>query len=155
MRDIAGDVGMLAGSIYHHFRSKEEMIAAVYARGVEQIMTAVDSALEQEGDPWERLENACAAHLEALLNSSFASVLTADVSHLPPNSRRRLVALRDRYEKRFVKLVDDVDLPGDMDRRLLRLHLLGALNWTPTWYRPGGETPAEIARSYVRALRRD
>src|ERR1700752_2149636 len=33
MRDIAKAVGMLSGSIYYHFNSKEEMLLAVYEEG--------------------------------------------------------------------------------------------------------------------------
>jgi len=156
MRDIARDAGMLAGSIYYHFKSKDELIAAVYALGVEQIVSAVQQSLDPGGEPWVRLEAAAAAHLEALLaESPFAAVLTADLKRLSPSLRRRLVGLRDRYENLFDALLRDLPLPEKADRGLLRLHLLGALNWTPTWYRPGRLGAAEIARGYVRALRRD
>jgi len=155
MRDIAGDVGMLAGSMYHHFASKDEMIAAVYALGVEQVEAAVVVALKGKREPWACLEAACAAHMEALLaESPFAAVLTADLSRLAPGVRRSLIALRDRYEIRFAELMENLPLPPSVDRRLLRLQLLGALNWTPTWYTQGGTSPRDIAKAYVHALRR-
>ncbi len=155
MREIARDAGMLAGSIYYHFKSKDELIAAVYALGVEQIVSAVERSLHPAGEPWARLEAAAAAHLEALLaESPFAAVLTADLKRLSPPLRLRLVELRDRYEVLFDGLLRDLPLPEAADRALLRLHLLGALNWTPTWFRKGRKSPAEIARGYVRALRR-
>ena len=117
-------------------------------------MTAsVDRALAGARRAWPRQEAACVGHLEALLaDSPFARVMTADLSRLPAELRRRLVQQRDGCEQRFVTIIDDLKLPPDVDRRLLRLHLLGALNWTPTWYRPGGASPAEIARSLVRSL---
>jgi len=155
MRDIAGDAGMLAGSIYHHFPSKDALVAAVYGLGVTQITEAVDGALaEAPAGPWERLEAACAAHLEALVaESPFASVLTADLALLSKPLQRRLVALRDAYEARIAGLVDRVPLRPKIDRRLLRLQLLGALNWTPVWYDARGLAPGDIARNYVRTLR--
>jgi AcrR family transcriptional regulator len=153
MRDIAKDVGMIAGSMYYHFKSKDALIAAVYERGVTQIEAAVEAAAAAEADPWARLEAVCAAHLEALLaESPFAAVLTADLSRLPGPQRRKVVALRDRYEKQFAAFVDAV--APQTDARLLRLHLLGALNWAPTWYKPGKTRPADIARGFVQALRR-
>lgn len=155
MRDIARDAGMLAGSIYYHFRSKDELIAAVYAVGVEQVVAAVETALTGRRDPWARLEAAAIAHLEALLaKSPFPAVLIVDLTRLSPGLRKRLVGLRDRYERRFAELVAALPLPPGADRGLLRLQLLGSLNWTPTWYRPGQAKPAEIARSFVRAFRR-
>ena len=80
--------------------------------------------------------------------------MTADLSRLDSRLQRRLVTLRDGYEKRFVELVAALPLPAATDRSLWRLQLLGALNWTPTWYRPGGSrAPAEIARAMVAAVR--
>jgi len=64
------------------------------------------------------------------------------------------VSRRDAYEALFVEVLDDLPLPAGTDRRLLRLHVLGALNWTPTWYRVGGKPPAAIARALVASLRR-
>jgi AcrR family transcriptional regulator len=154
MRDIAGRSGMLAGSMYYHFPSKNDLIAAVYEAGVAEIGAAVDEALEKARGPWPRLEAGCAAHLEALLaDSAHAAVMTADLGRLERRLKRRLVTLRDGYEKRFVELVAALPLSATTDRSLWRLQLLGALNWTPTWYRPGGKTPAEIARAMVAALR--
>lgn len=154
MRDIAGEAGMLAGSMYYHFPSKNELIAAVYEAGVAEIGAAVDAAVLRARTPWTRLEAACVAHLESLLaDSAHAAVMTADLSRLDARLRRRLVVLRDGYEARFVELVAALPLPGHIDRSLWRLQLLGALNWTPTWYRPGGKSPAAIARALVAALR--
>jgi AcrR family transcriptional regulator len=154
MRDIAGRCGMLAGSMYYHFPSKNDLIAAVYEAGVAEIGAAVDEALEKARGPWPRLEAGCIAHLEALLaDSAHAAVMTADLSRLERRLKRRLVTLRDGYEKRFVELVAALPLPAATDRSLWRLQLLGALNWTPTWYQPGGKAPADIARAMVAALR--
>ena len=154
MRDIAGEVGMLAGSMYYHFPSKNELIAAVYQSGVAEIGAAVDAALGGATAPWARLEAACIAHLESLLSdSAHAAVMLADLGRLDPRLRRRLVVMRDGYERRFSALVTALPLPAGIDRSLWRLHLLGALNWTPTWYRRGGKPPAAIARALVAALR--
>src|SRR5512134_887425 len=67
MRDIAAAAGMLAGSLYYHFASKDDLLVAVYAEGVKRIGAAVEQALRGGGEPWERLERVCAAHLTALL----------------------------------------------------------------------------------------
>jgi TetR/AcrR family transcriptional regulator, cholesterol catabolism regulator len=155
MRDIAGEVGMIAGSMYYHFPSKDDLIAAVYARGVAQITEAVRAAIDTAKTPWDRLEAACVAHLQELLaESAFARVMTADLSRLSPALKRRLVARRDSYETLFVGIMDVLPLPAGTDRRLLRLHILGALNWTPTWYRAGRMPPAAIARALISSLRR-
>lgn len=154
MRDIAGEAGMLAGSMYYHFPSKNDLIAAVYERGVAEIGSAVDSALRGVQEPWARLEAACVAHLESLLaDRAHAAVMTADLGQLDAKLRRRLVAMRDGYERRFVELVAALPLAAGSDRTLWRLQLLGAMNWTPTWYRAGKKSPSFIARALVASLR--
>jgi AcrR family transcriptional regulator len=155
MRDIAGRAGMLAGSMYYHFPSKNDLIEAVYREGVNEIAAAVDFAVATAQGPWPRLEAAAVAHLQTLLaDSAHAAVMTADLSRLDPVLRRRLIVLRDGYEQRFVELVAAMPLQAGTDRSLWRLQLLGALNWAPTWYRRrGGKPPAEIARAMVQALR--
>jgi AcrR family transcriptional regulator len=76
MRDIAKAVGMLSGSIYYHFDSKEEMLLAVYEEGERRVAEAVDAAVAGETDPWQRLEAACAAHLAMLIaHRDFAQVM--------------------------------------------------------------------------------
>lgn len=155
MRDIARRAGMLPGSIYYHFDSKAELLRAVYEEGVRRIEARIDAALEGVTDPWARLEAACTAHLEMILDrSDYAQVvirvLPADVG----DGATYLTALRDRYEARFRGLVAALPGAGAADADALRLLLLGALNWTQTWYRPSGDRdPAEIAHRFVACLR--
>src|SRR5437879_861588 len=63
MRDIAAASGMLAGSLYYHFASKEELLVAVYAEGVRRISDSVSAVLARDLEPWARLEAVCATHL--------------------------------------------------------------------------------------------
>jgi hypothetical protein len=70
-----------------------------------------------------------------------------------PSATTRLNEMRDAYEGQFVGLVDALPVAQGVDRRGLRLLLLGALNWTQTWYRPGRHTPRAIARYFVKLLR--
>ena len=65
----------------------------------------------------------------------------------------RLIKFRDKYERIFVKLIGDLDLPSGLPERHIRLMILGAMNWSPTWYRPGGEKPEVIAASFAHALK--
>jgi AcrR family transcriptional regulator len=155
IRDIAGDAGMLPGSLYYHFASKNDLLLAVYEEGVRRIAANVDQAVARVAEPWARLEAASTAHLKTVLDrSDYAQVI---VRVLPQDARDmsgRLVALRDQYERRFERLVNDLKLPSRADRRNLRLFLLGALNWAQVWYRPGEEAPVDIARRFTGYLRR-
>lgn len=154
MRDIAADAGLLAGSMYHHFASKDEMLFEAYKVGVEHVIEAHTAAIEGATEPWARLEAACIAHLECLLaDDPLARLLPLDLRPLPAGLRTRLVAERDRYERRFVAVVAPLGMARGGEDRWVRMMLLGALNWTPTWYKRNGETPRRIAQAYVRMLR--
>lgn len=155
IRGIVQEVGMLPGSLYCHFQNKDELLAAVYAEGVRRITRAVDEAARGRAEPWDRLEAACEAHLETLLDSSaYAKVLTSVLPDDVPAVAPALVALRDGYERMFARYVADLPLPPGAPRRALRLMLLGALNWTTTWYRAGGaRSPRRVAREFVGLLR--
>jgi TetR/AcrR family transcriptional regulator, cholesterol catabolism regulator len=154
IRDIAGATGILGGSIYYHFASKEEIFLAVHSAGMDLITSAVSEAVGRHTDPWDRLEAAAAAHCAALLSSHELPVLVSPYfSDAVGSLRADLVAQRDRYDRMIAELVDDLDLPDTIDRHIFRLHFLGALNWTPTWYREGPLSPTEIGRTLVRMLK--
>jgi len=155
VRDIARAVGMLPGSLYCHFATKEELLSAVYVKGVEQISGAVRKAVAGYADPWDRLEAACIAHLDSILqDDDYAQVVIrvrpADV----PAASQSLIELRNRYETLFIDLVKALPLPRGTDRRIFRMMLIGALNSSQTWYRSNGRyTPRAIAHKFVTLMR--
>lgn len=154
MRDIARAAGMLPGSLYYHFASKEELLVAVYAEGVRRIAAHVDRAVARRDDPWARLEAACAAHLEMLLDrSDYAQVVIRVLPGDVESVGERLARLREDYERRFRALVAGLGLPSARERRYLRLLLMGALNWSRFWYRADGDSPRVIARRMLALVR--
>lgn len=157
MRDIAGAVGMMSGSLYYHFASKEELYIAVQDASISKIYDAVEAAVDGVRDPWERLEAAAVAHCEALLDRSGFRVLVTPLfpPGLAPDVRARLVEHRDRFERMLRGLVAELPLPPDLDREIFQKHYLGALNWIGIWYDPDGTMkPVDIAKQLVRTLRR-
>jgi AcrR family transcriptional regulator len=155
MRDIAKAVGMLSGSIYYHFDSKEEMLFAVYQEGERRVAEAVDAAVAAETEPWRRLEAASAAHLRALIaHRDYSQVMIQTSPREAGGAEGRIRDLRRGYEQRFRRLIDDLTLPPDIDRHYLRLLLFGALNWSPIWYRTGGDSPEIVARHFLDTLRK-
>lgn len=157
IRDIASEVGMLPGSLYYHFKSKEDLLLAVHGQGVSHIFDAVRRALDDcSPEPWARLEAASAAHLKALCeNNHYALIVTPNfMREFDEPLRQQIIAQRDSYEKMFRALIDEVLLPEDVNPGYLRLSLFGALNWVTTWYRPGGDSLDKIARKIIDLYRR-
>ena len=163
MRDIAAAVGILPGSLYHHFPSKEELFTAVYSFAVAQSLDAVKMAQTGRVDPWARLEAVCIAHMQGLLDKNrFAAVL---VSHpLADRLPEEVITLRDRYEAVFKDLIAELPLPAKSrnDDQTTRARPVSAIptssdgasappksatqgrqNWTPI----GAELQADLHRS--------
>ena len=156
LQEICAAAGILPGSLYYHFKSKEDLFIKVHAEGFCQLNEAVDRAVAAESDPWLRLEAACAAHLELLVASDDVSLVAGtSLFHLAePALQRRLNRDRIAYEERFRAMIAALPLPREVDQTLLRLTLFGALNWTKVWYQPGRKTPAAIARHLVHTVMR-
>lgn len=154
-RDIAKATGMLPGSLYYHFQSKEDLLIAVFEEGVQRISDCVDTALKGCGqDPWERLQTACEAHLSMLLGgSNYAHVVVRILPSDAPGAEQTLVRLRNEYETRFIVLFEALPLDATTDRSILRLMLIGAMNHAPVWYRQGRDTPKGLAQKFINTLR--
>jgi AcrR family transcriptional regulator len=155
VREIVGPIGMLPGSLYCHFETKEALLVAVYKVGVERISAAVDAAVAPLRTPWARLEAAAVAHLRSLLDQTdYSQVVIRVRPSDAPAVERELVALRDHYESRWARLVAALPLERGVNRSDLRLFLMGALNWSQTWYRDGAaSTPDRIARRFVALMK--
>src|ERR1700731_3364969 len=65
VRDIADEVGILKGSLYHHFDSKEELLYLVVREPIAQMYRTISEIAAAEGTATEKLRRAISAHLEA------------------------------------------------------------------------------------------
>jgi AcrR family transcriptional regulator len=155
MRDIAAAANLNVSSSYYYFPSKEELLWAVWEKGGLELLARAKSAVDGIVDPWERIEAACVAHVAGLLDWRRANQILFVMPpwQYPEGIRDRVIALRDEYERIFTGLIDQLPLREDIDRHHLRLMLIGALSWSLYWYKPEGDTPAEIARGMLNILR--
>lgn len=152
MREVAGRAGMLAGSMYYHFPSKDELLVAVYAEGVRRISSQVSREINNINDAHSKLQAALEAHLDALLDGGdYVQVVIRVLPKDAPRVAERLAALRNDYENLFRRLIDELAL-SDQRKHYLRLFLIGASNWAQVWYRRGGESPRCIARQLMACL---
>ena len=153
IRDIAAAVGMLPGSVYYHFASKEALLAAVYADAIDRSIAEIQEAVAGQQDPWDRLEAASVMHLRLLLTGGALAAVVVDGPNQPGAARAELVRQRDRYEAVFRSLIAAVPLPPGVKAGPFRLALLGSLNWALTWYRRDGDPPETVARNLFAVFR--
>jgi AcrR family transcriptional regulator len=152
IRDIANAVGMRSGSPFYHFKTKHDMLRAVVLEGIDAINGTVSQALDPKLSPRARFEAMLRAHLRQLLGEEgrdFAATLLHESRHLDPEAQTEVVALTDSYEAVWQSALKDLKRAGLIadDSPVARLFLMGALNWTVQWYRPGGsKTIDQLAR---------
>lgn len=151
LREICAIAGIKPTSLYYHFRSKESLFAAVHKIGMQRTNSAIDLAVKDISDPWMRLEAACATAMKFILDASdFAVVVRVDPSRrFKPALQRQINQDRAAFEERFRLIVDDLPLDPGVDRSLFRLALLGAMNWSSSWYKPGRRSPEEIGLKMI------
>lgn len=156
IRDIARKAGLLPGSVYHHFASKDELYLAVHGEGFQRLMESVRAAIDGSSDPWERLTRACEVHVRRIATGSPVDRVTGHNLAMIGNSElfAKMRPMREAYENVYRQLIDALPVAPGTDRTLLRLLLLSGMNWVYVWYREGKRSPKEIADTMVEMLRR-
>lgn len=157
LRAIAAEAGMQGGSLYHHFRGKEDIVSAVLDLGILRVHEAVEAALAglpAEASLADAIHAAVAAHLDALLShSDHTSANVRIFGQVPSRVREGNKAVRRAYEALWSDLLDravaDGILRPGLDRRLARRALIGALNATLEWFDPDRMSPAHLATAYA------
>jgi len=140
-REIARTFGVQSGSIFYHFESKEALLVAVMLEGMRQFVEAARGPLANARTPLERLRALFYGHLVALHGGGDEqAVVIQEWRSLSAKPRKRVVALRDEVEAMWREVLDEAAAAGLVtgDLRLLRLAMLGALNWTLQWYQRDG-----------------
>jgi AcrR family transcriptional regulator len=159
VRDIADAAGILSGSLYHHFDSKEAM--------VDELLDTFQTELWKQYDEIEASDLSPRAKLEAIVRASFdaidhhhseVAIFQNDAAYLI--SFERFAYLADRNNK-FRRLwtglleagVAGGELRADLDVELVYRFLRDTVWVAVRWYRPGGKlTPSDIADQYLTIL---
>lgn len=148
VRDIASATGLQSGSWVYHFKTKQDILAAVMEQGLQQALERIE-AIAREGLPArEHFRELVRTHLDTLLGpgQDFIPVLLYDWRSLDKPGRQRVIALQKRYEQVWADVIRELQRSGDwaMPTRIDRLLMFGALNWIVQWYRPRG--PLDVAQ---------
>jgi AcrR family transcriptional regulator len=142
IRDISAAADMHSGSPFYHFKTKQDILVAVMEQGLAEGLRKTEAVMALPLPAEQRLIKLIRAHLGTILEdgNDFIPVLLYDWRSLSSANRRRVVALKDRYDALWQQAIDELQAAGHMpgDAQLMRLLILGAVNWTGTWFRPGG-----------------
>ena len=148
VRDIAAATGLQSGSWVYHFKTKQDILAAVMEEGLQRALERIEAIGREQLEPRAHFRALLRAHLDTILapGQDFIPVLLYEWRSLEAKSRPRVVALQRRYEAVWETVIAQLRRSRDwvQPTRVDRLLMFGALNWMAHWYRPDG--PFDVAQ---------
>ncbi|MEU0164289.1 TetR/AcrR family transcriptional regulator [Streptomyces iakyrus] len=156
VRKIADAAGILAGSLYYHFDSKESMLDEILSGFLDELWARYDAVLGAGLGPRETLE--------ALVTESFreidrhldaVAIYQKESRHLGTRPHfAYLVESQQKFEKAWLGTLERgvaaKVFRADLDVRLTYRFVRDTVWVAASWYRPGGRhSPEEIARQYL------
>ena len=142
VRDLANAAGIQSGSLFHHFKTKEDILKSV-------MVDTIIFNTERMKKEMAKAET-CVAALKALIRCELESingetgeamsVLVYEWRSLNADNQEMILKLRDEYESLWIDTITQAKENGLVtgDVFVLRRLLTGALSWTKTWYKPKG-----------------
>ncbi len=150
--------GLSAGALYHYVASRHELLVLICDELMDPLLERTRATLENGAPPQEQLRELIRAWLEHIeLHLDHMRVFGQERHVIEREPRwHEIRAKRLEFERLLDAVLAAAEESGAMaipDRRLALLALLGMVNYTPTWFRPGGRLrPPEIADGYCDLL---
>ncbi|PCH83876.1 MAG: TetR family transcriptional regulator [Piscirickettsiaceae bacterium] len=139
VRMIAKEAGIKSGSLFHHYKDKEEILFAVIEQGLTGALETLKKEIKKASSVEDQLKAIILGQLKALHGKDKDAhiVSISEWRSLDSVSQQRLIIIRDEYEAYWQRIIDAAISEGllDGEPRLQRLFILGSLNWTIHWYK--------------------
>lgn len=159
VRDIADAAGILSGSLYHHFDSKESMVDEILSTFQEALFAQYDEILASDDDARTKLEKAVRVSFEAIdQHPHEVAIYQNEADYLGAYPRFGYLKDRNTQSRQvWVTLIEEGVRTGvlrqDLDVTLTYRFIRDTVWVAVRWYRPGrGRTHTEVADQYVRIL---
>jgi AcrR family transcriptional regulator len=151
IQDIADEVGLLKGSLYHYIDAKEDLLFAVLSGVYELARLHIDEVRAMTAlGPVEKLRAYIKAHVE--FNATHTTKIATyyhDFELIGPERKPVIIEQRRQFENFIVELLSEGQKAGEVDAtldpKIGAYMILGAMNGIYTWYRPDGRvSPKEL-----------
>ncbi|HEY2300180.1 MAG TPA: TetR/AcrR family transcriptional regulator [Jatrophihabitans sp.] len=156
VRDIADAAGILSGSLYHHFDSKESMVDEILRGFLDDLFHRYETIVAKSLGPRDTLEAVVVASFEAIdEHHSAVAIYQAEARHLAEQPRfgyirNRLAEFRNLWRDVLRAGVADGTFRADLDVELTYRFLRDTVWVGVSWYRPGGAISIDdIAAQYL------
>ncbi|MES2655661.1 MAG: TetR/AcrR family transcriptional regulator [Bacteroidota bacterium] len=150
MRDLATELGIEAASIYHHIKSKEELLESICFDMANKFISNAKEVNDIYFNAEERLRMAIKLHIETITeNQNQSAVFLSEWRNLSEPKLGLFKQLRNQYENQFTIILIDgenEDIFDQTDKKFAVLSILSTINFVNEWYNPEGKmNAAEIA----------
>jgi AcrR family transcriptional regulator len=156
VRKVADAAGILGGSLYYHFDSKEAMADEILSTFLDDMWIAYDRVLGAGLSARETLEGIVVESFRSIDRHRPAVVLYQNESkHLATSERfHYLHESRRRFEEMWLSLLErgmrEGAFRGDLDPNLVYRFVRDTVWVAANWYQPGGRLSADdIAKQYL------
>jgi TetR/AcrR family transcriptional regulator, cholesterol catabolism regulator len=153
--ELADAVGLATGGLYHYFASKEELLARICEQLMDPLLEEAQSVLNDEPDARLALRKIVRVWVAHAIAHRDHMLVFQQQRHVIEASARwtQVRNARKAFERLLETSLAAAETAGAVrydDRRLAVSALLGMVNHTAQWYRPGGRlTPKRLADGYV------
>lgn len=156
VRDIADSAGILSGSLYHHFKSKEQMVEEVLKDFLGWLFERYQEIVGTESSPLDKIKGLFMASFEAIEYRHAQVVIYQDeAKRLSALPQFAFVDDRNREQRQmWLDLlhegIADGSLRPDLDVDLVYRFIRDTTWVSVRWYQPGGPlTAEEVGRQYL------
>jgi AcrR family transcriptional regulator len=156
VRKVADAAGILGGSLYYHFDSKESMADEILSTFLDDMWAAYDRVLNAGLSARDTLEAIVVESFRSIDKHRPAVVLYQNESkHLATSERfHYLLDSQRRFEEMWLSLLDRGVQEGafraDLDRTLIYRFIRDTVWVAANWYQHGGRLSADdIAKQYL------
>ena len=142
VRQLGDFIGIQSGSLFHHFKSKDDILLAVMEEAIRYNTLRLEQAVQQATDTQHQIHALIRAELESINGDTGVAmaVLVFEWDALSPERQNYLLNMRKYYEQIWLNVLERareenlIIHPPFIWRRLIG----GAISWTVTWYKPEG-----------------
>jgi AcrR family transcriptional regulator len=153
----ANDLGK--GALYHYIGSKEELLAAIHDRVMDEVMIGADRVVATGGTPSQQMAMLGEERLDVI--HRYPDHVWVFLHEFPALTGERAAQFRERrrqYERRVEAVLQagvDSGEFRDVEPRLTAMAWLGMHNYTYLWLKPGGRlTARDVAKPFAQIFMR-
>jgi AcrR family transcriptional regulator len=159
VREIAEAVGILSGSLYHHFPSKDAIVDAIVSTFMEDLVRRYDAVLASDSDPATRLKGLVTASIATSAEHPHATEIYQTDAHYLQDSARSIDVRQTARAVRgaWIKVLEEGQASGafraDVPVKVIYPLLRDGLWLTARWFVPTkGYGFDQLADDYVKVF---